>query len=126
VRQEVQGWDGERAREREERNCAWEAGTEARVPGGGVRGAQAADWLLLLLQGGRGLVGPGHQSAEAAQAVPQAPGALALRRSALATPSPWPQEDNNNTTPPRVTVETMMKVDPRTQTRGDNGGGGGK
>ena len=102
MRQEVHAGVGGR----EERNCAWEAGTEARVPGGGVRGAQVD---CLLLQGGRGLVGPGHQSAEAAQAVPQAPRALALRWSVLTTPSSRPQEDT--TQHPSNRRERWMKDD---------------
>lgn len=52
--------------QRGKENCAWEAGTEARVPGGGVRGPEA-EWL----QGRGGLLGPGHQRAETSEAVPE-------------------------------------------------------
>lgn len=58
-------------------NCAWEAGTEARVPGGGVRGPEA-EWL----EGRGGLLGPGHQCAETSEAVPEPAHAFTLTRSA--------------------------------------------
>lgn len=64
-------------------NCAWEAGTEARVPGGGVRGSEA-EWM----EGSGGFVSPGDQSAEASQAVPEPAHALTLAWPARGTVVP--------------------------------------
>lgn len=58
-------------------NCAWKAGTEARVPGGGFSGPEGEG-----LKGSRGLLSPRYQSAEASQAVPEPTHTLSLTGSA--------------------------------------------
>lgn len=60
----------------EKRNCAWKAGTEARVPGGGLSGPEGEGL------NSRGLLSPRYQSAEASQAVPEPTHTLTLTGSA--------------------------------------------
>lgn len=74
MRPVCEDWGRVTAGEREKEHCAWKAGTEAGVPGGGVG--------LPMVQGS--LFGPRNQSTKTAKAVPEFGHAATAHRPELA------------------------------------------